>query len=84
MSKTNENLSFEEAFNRLQETSARLEQGSLTLDQSLALYEEGVALARYCRDLLDKAELRLTQITPGQPAQAEEEAATEIEDDDFI
>jgi exodeoxyribonuclease VII small subunit len=83
MSKSNEKLSYEEAFNRLQETSARLEQGSLTLDQSLALYEEGVALARHCRELLEQAELRLTQIAPGQPAQ-EEEAVTEIEDDDFI
>lgn len=55
-------LTFEEAYARLEAIIARLESGELTLDESVALYEQGQALARYCSDLLDKAELRVQQI----------------------
>lgn len=57
-------LDFETAYARLSETAAQLEAGKLSLDESLALYEEGVALARHCEALLDKAELRVQQLTP--------------------
>jgi len=55
-------LTFEEAYARLEAIVARLESGELTLDESVALYEQGQALARHCSDLLDKAELRVQQI----------------------
>jgi len=55
-------LTFEEAYARLEVIVARLESGELTLDESVALYEQGQALARHCSDLLDKAELRVQQI----------------------
>jgi exodeoxyribonuclease VII small subunit len=58
-------LDFEEAYKRLSETTGQLERGNLSLEESLALYEEGVALARHCETLLDNAELRVSQITPG-------------------
>ena len=56
-------LNFEEAYSRLNQTAARLEQGGLPLEESLALYEEGVVLAHLCEELLAKAELRITQLT---------------------
>lgn len=54
--------SFEELYRQLEEKVARLEQGGLSLDDSLATYEEAVALAQKCQELLDGAELRITRI----------------------
>lgn len=59
-------LSFEEAFNRLEEVVRELEQGDLPLQESLQLYERGTALARHCQALLDQAELRVTQLVEGE------------------
>ena len=41
---------------------ARLEQGDLTLEESLSLYEEGMTLARRCQEMLQTAELRITRL----------------------
>lgn len=56
-------LTFEEAYAQLEAIVARLEAGDLTLEESVTLYQQGQALARYCSDLLDKAELRVQQLT---------------------
>lgn len=60
-----EELTFEEAFAELEETVRKLEAGGLTLEESLALYERGQALAAYCNRRLDEAELKVQQLTPG-------------------
>lgn len=54
--------SFEALYSRLQEIVARLEQGDLTLEDSLSLYEEGMKLARRCQEMLHDAELRITRL----------------------
>ena len=51
--------SYEEAVTRLEEIVQRLENGDLTLEESLILFEEGIGLARYCSQKLDAAEGRL-------------------------
>lgn len=61
---TTASLKFEEAYDRLMETAAKLEKGGLSLEESLALYEEGVVLSQRCQELLDEAELKVTQLTP--------------------
>jgi exodeoxyribonuclease VII small subunit len=58
-----EELSFEEALLELEQTVAHLESGNLTLDASLSLFERGRQLAAYCGRLLDKAQLRIEQLT---------------------
>jgi exodeoxyribonuclease VII small subunit len=55
-------LGFEEAYRRLEETVAALEQGDLPLDECLALYELGAALATRCSELLSAAELQIRQV----------------------
>jgi exodeoxyribonuclease VII small subunit len=62
MSKNQKRESFEELFRRLEETVAKLEEGGLTLNQSLALYEEGMALAQRCQEMLDAAELKVKRL----------------------
>ena len=59
-----EELSFEEAFKELEETVRRLEEGDLTLEESIALFERGQELARYCSAKLDQAELRVSKLIP--------------------
>ena len=57
-----EDLSFEEALSQLDETVDALESGSLTLAQSMAMYERGMKLARVCNEMLTSAEMKITRI----------------------
>ena len=56
------NEGFEALYKRLEESVSKLEEGGLTLEESLALYEDGMQLARRCQDLLQQAELRITRL----------------------
>ena len=57
-----EPLSFEEAFNRLEETVRALEAGGLPLAEMLRLYEQGMRFAHRCEELLTQADLRITYL----------------------
>src|SRR5687767_8551204 len=57
-----EDEAFEALYKRLEDAVSKLEQGGLTLEQSLALYEDGMQLARRCQELLQNAELRITRL----------------------
>lgn len=50
---------FEALYERLQAVTARLEAGNLPLDESVALYEEGMVLAQRCQALLAAVEQRI-------------------------
>ena len=63
MEKTSvEELSYEQAFLELEEIVNRLESETLSLEESLALYERGQALSLRCSSLLESAELRVQQL----------------------
>lgn len=47
---------FESALAQLEGLVAKMESGTLPLDESLAVYEQGVELARICQRRLDRAE----------------------------
>lgn len=66
-------LSFEEAYERLEEVLSRLQMGNMTLDDSLAAYEEGMALAAHCQALLDAAELRVETLERATDSNADDE-----------
>jgi exodeoxyribonuclease VII small subunit len=55
-------LTFEQAFDELEELVRTLERGDLPLEESLALYKRGQELAAYCAKLLDEAELKVQQV----------------------
>ena len=56
--------SFENLFSELESTVAKLEAGDLSLDESLALFQRGMELAKKCGELLDHAELRIKELVP--------------------
>ncbi len=53
---------FEAQYKRLEAAVAKLEEGDLTLEESLALYEDGIKVAKACQELLKDAELRVTKL----------------------
>jgi exodeoxyribonuclease VII small subunit len=57
-----EGLCFEDAFQALEDAVRQLEGGNLSLEQSIALYERGMRLARRCGETLDNAELQVQQL----------------------
>ncbi len=54
-----ENTTFEQAIKRLGEITEKIENGELTLDESIRLYEEGIKLTGACEKMLEQAELKL-------------------------
>ncbi|MBF0610804.1 MAG: exodeoxyribonuclease VII small subunit [Magnetococcales bacterium] len=54
---------FETDLARLESLVQRLEKGELSLEESLAAFEEGTALARRCQQRLDEAEKRVEELT---------------------
>jgi exodeoxyribonuclease VII small subunit len=62
---------FEAAIAELESIVKQLENGDLALEPSLALYERGVQLSRFCHARLEAAERRIELLTDGgelQPA----------------
>ena len=55
-------MPFDAALAELQGVVGRLEQGNLPLEESIALYERGVALPEHCARLLTDAELRVQRL----------------------
>jgi len=48
--------SFEEGLNRIEEIVEMLEAGEISLEDSIALYKEGMELSKYCEVKLSEAE----------------------------
>jgi len=62
MSKPAKRLKFEEAMQRLDEIVAAMESGAIGVEESIAKYEEAMALAAHCRRILEEAEQRIQKI----------------------
>lgn len=54
-----QSLTFEQAYTELVETVQKLEAGNLSLADTLAFYERGMALSQYCDQHLAQAELSI-------------------------
>ena len=52
-------VTFEEAVAQLEQIVAAIESGQIGLEESLAKYEQGMALVKRCRGILDRAEKRI-------------------------
>ena len=60
-------MSYEQARAELMETVGRLEAGGAGLEESLALWERGEALAQRCQTWLDEARARLAAVAQEDP-----------------
>ena len=70
MKKTDE-PTFELALQQLEEIVQKLEKGDLPLEESLALYEDGIRLSRLCHGKLEEAEGKIEMLLKdarGEPA----------------
>ena len=71
-------MTFEQSLNRIDEIVSALERGDATLDESLALFEEGTLLIKNCNEMLDNAEQKVTMLkkgTDGAPVEVPFEGA---------
>ena len=74
-------INFEEAILKLENEVKKLESGNMSLDDSIASFEEAVKLVRLCNQKLESAERRVRLLTEGRdgvvtdiPFDAEDEA----------
>jgi exodeoxyribonuclease VII small subunit len=61
-----EGLSFEQAFEMLQATIQKLEEGGLTLEAGIEQFELGIKLSNRCTNMLDQAELKVSRLLAGE------------------
>ncbi len=58
-----EELTYEQAFDELERIVTSLETSQQSLEEIMGMFERGQALTRHCANLLDKAELKIRQLT---------------------
>ena len=73
MSKKKASVHFEKALEEFENLVVRLEEGELSLEDSLKCYERGIALSRSCQSALEEAEQRIQMLN---------ERSGELEDHD--
>ncbi|MDD5135671.1 MAG: exodeoxyribonuclease VII small subunit [Phycisphaerae bacterium] len=56
-------LSFEQAIKKLTDIVGKIEDGQISLEQSLTQYEQGMELIKHCRGILQKAEKKIEEIS---------------------
>jgi len=56
-------LPFEQAIKKLTDIVSKIEDGQISLEQSLSQYEQGMELIKHCRNILQKAEKKIEQIS---------------------
>ncbi len=52
-------INFEDAMKKLEEITAQLEKGDLSLDESVKKFEEGINLSKECNKILEDSERRI-------------------------
>ena len=61
-----ENLTFERALEELERLVARMEEGKLPLEESLAAYQRGTELLKFCESKLTDAQARIAVLEGGE------------------
>lgn len=78
-----EKKTFEQSVEELEVIARRLESGDATLDESLALFEQGVKLAKSCQKMLDEAEMKVSVLMVNPDGSIGEREFTENTDKEF-
>ena len=67
-----ENLEFEEAFERLNKIIDLIDEGDISLDDSIKYYEVGILLKNHCEKKLRDAELKIKKVVDNKVEDANE------------
>lgn len=70
-------INFEKTMDRLEKITQELSREGITLEESLALYEEGVALARICNKKLDDTERKIKILQISEDGEIDEKDFSE-------
>ena len=72
--KKGKQLDFEANISALQELVEKMERGDFTLEESVAQFERGMALAKNCQDALRAAEVKVSKLMTTEPGEQQLEA----------
>lgn len=64
---------FEESINKLEEIVRQLEDGNVSLDESLSLFEQGIKLSKSCQKMLDNAEKKVSVLISSPEGETEKQ-----------
>lgn len=64
---------FEETINKLEDIVRKLENGDVTLDESLSLFEQGIKLSKSCQKMLDNAEKKVSVLMINDDGEVEKQ-----------
>ena len=59
-------MNFEDKIKKLEEIANDLESDSLTLDESVKKFEEGMKISKECKEILDNAEKKISVLVDGE------------------
>ena len=65
-------MTYEQAYEKLEEYTEQLESGELSLSESMALFEKGVELTKKCSELLNEAQQKIVKITADSDGKTKE------------
>ncbi|HOO55208.1 MAG TPA: exodeoxyribonuclease VII small subunit [bacterium] len=77
MAKKDKDAGFEQNMEKLQRIVEEVESGELGLEETINKYEDGMKLIKKAREILDKAELKITKLVE------DSEKTEPFEDEDF-
>ena len=77
MNENEKNKSFEELMATLENLVQSLEKGDLNLDESVAKFEEGMAISKECNKMLENSEKRISILLENNDGELEEENFSE-------
>lgn len=64
---TSEKPSFEQSLKQLEDIVSKMESGGLSLEESIQLYEKGIALKKLCQQDLESANLKIEKLSLTDP-----------------
>ena len=74
--------SFEDSFHRLNDMAEQLEAGGLTLAEATSRFEEGMKLVQFCNELLNNAELKITELKEAYRLEGAQPGLDSLDDPD--
>ena len=75
-------MKFEEALKKLEEIVGDLEEGDLSLDESMKRYEEGIRLSKLCSKRLEEAKKKIEVLLKSEDGKFATKSLEEDEADD--